>query len=405
MSHHRTAMLLCVFIAIALAFGAVAFSVYQSLQHTRLLSERSEMINQAYGRCFAATSLLDREILSQEKNITLLSGLLARTLSSWTAHEENLYFRLYDRNDRLSMPGDAIYSPGYQGMVSFSAGMCKAIPGLDPRDVQVKIQQLSSLVFTMREIILGSGSELNFFDEDEQVRFQKAIREGLAVKSIYIGLKEGIQFGFPWRDIYKDSFDPRKRPWYLRGKDSRRPVWGHPYIGLDYQMGLCLPCSMRIQDEKGQFYGVVGLDLTFNKVADILHNSGNTGYYVLDSALIDSQGRIIASSAKKKRNKQFNQKSDPGKNSEVVMEYFAVPKIRHGILERKFGILSDYEKGRGEVIYLFAQMKTLNWICVQKIDFYAYRDYFRRNQLMREAAWRSSKDRINKPGPGSRLRN
>ena len=390
MTHHRTTMLISIFILLAVALGAVTYSVYQTLEQTRLMGERSEMINRAYGRCFSATSMLDREILAQEKNITLLAGLASRALSSWTVNDEIPRFKLYDEKGHLPAPEDVVYSPGYMSPVSFTDGMCKVIPGLKPEEVQLRIQQVSSLIFTMRETVLNSGTELTFFEESEQVRLRKAIQERLPVKSIYIGLEDGMQFGYPWRDIYRESFDPRKRPWYRRGKTARRPVWGKPYIGSDYQMGLCLPCSMRIQDERGKLYGVVGLDLTFDKVASLLRSNGNAGYYVLDSALIDSRGRIIASAGPKKRKMKWNP-AEPEKNAEITMEYFAVPKIRHGILNRKFGILSDYEKGRGEVLYLFAQMKTLNWFCVQKIDFDAYRLYFRRNKLMQKAVESSRK--------------
>ena len=377
-------MLLGMLTALAVTLGTVAFSVYRNLQHTREMSERSEMTNRAYGQCFAATSLLDREILAQEKNLSLLSGLAARMLSSWTVQDEKKRFLEYDSSNRLPVPADAVFSPWYQDKVSFSVGMCKTAPGVNPEEVSLRLQQISPLVYTMRETILESGTELASDSESKEKRQETALRSGRPVKSIYIGLKEGILFGYPWRDIYDRSFDPRKRPWYVRGKDAERPTWGKPYIGADYQMGLCLPCSMRVCDEKGNFYGVAGLELTFNKTAEILHHSGNTGYYVLDSALIDTQGRIIASSAEKRRNQKF-EKAQSVKNTEVLTKYFATPKIRRAILARKFGVLSDYEPGRGEVLYVFSQMKTLDWICVQKLDFEGYRLYFRRRRQIRQA--------------------
>ena len=383
MSHHRLVMMVIFFAAIALALGAVTYSVYQSLERTRMQNERNEMINQAYGKSFAAASLLDREILAQEKNLHLLAGLAARTLSSWTVHDDKIRFQMYDRSGVLPVPADAVYSPWYNDKISFSEGACKPNPGLKKEEVQLRMQQLSPLIYTMREIILESGSELSFMNSRNPDRFRTAIQDGLPVKSIYIGLEEGIQFGFPWRDIYQKRFDPRKRPWYIRGRNSDRPVWGKPYVGSDYHMGLCLPCSVRIQDERGRFFGVTGLDLTFNKVADIFHHTGNTGFFVLDSALIDIHGRIIASSEKKKRRQKFSQQ-DSENNAEISMDFYARPKIRKAILERKFGIFFDFESGRGEVMYLFAQMKTLNWIFVQKIDFEAYRIFFRRNQLIQK---------------------
>lgn len=383
MSHHRMVMMLIIFTAVALALGTVTYSVYRNLKQTRLLGERSEMINHAYGKCFAAASLLDREILTQEKNLHLLAGLAARMLSSWTVHDDKIRFQIYDRDGRLPVPSDTVFSPWYKDKVSFSEGVCRPVPGLDPGEVKLRVQQLSPLVYTMCEIILESGMELSSLPTRNSDRYKVAVQNGQPVKSIYIGLKEGIQFGFPWRDIYQKGFDPRKRPWYLRGSNSDRPVWGKPYVGSDYHMGLCLPCSVRIQDEAGRFFGVAGMDLTFNKVADILHHTGNVGYFVLDSALIDSRGQIIASSEKKKRQAAYS-RQDSEKNAEVSMAFFATPKIRRTILEQKFGFFSDFESGRGEVLYLCAQMKTLNWIFVQKIDFEAYRIYFRRHQLMKK---------------------
>ena len=73
------------------------------------------------------------------------------------------------------------------------------------------------------------------------------------------------------------------------------------------------------------------------------------------------------------------------------MELFSTPKIRYEILKQKYGIIADFEPGRGEVIYLFSQMKTLNWICVQKIDFYAYQGFFRKSKLMEKAMTVSSR--------------
>ena len=391
MTHHRTTMLVSAMLALAVGLGAVAFSVYRTLQHTRLMSERNEMINQAFGKCFAATSLLDREILAQEKNINLLALLVSRSLSGKGGQNEKSLFRLYGPDNRLPAPQDAVYSSWYQTKVSFSEGVCRAVPGIDPKFINLKILQLSPMVPIMRETILDSSSKLSFLFQNETDRFQQALQEGHPVKSIYIGLKEGIQFGFPWREIYKPGFDPRKRPWYIRGKDAVRPVWGMPYVGSDYRMGLCLPCSMRIQDERGSFYGVAGLDLTFDKVVEILQKSGNIGFYVLDSALITNRGRIVASSEKKKRTGHFSRR-EAETNQEAAMELFATPKIRHAILKQKYGLVSDFEPGRGEVIYLFSQMKTLNWFCVQKIDFYAYQSFFRKNKLMERAMSVSGSD-------------
>ena len=381
---HRTLMLIIVLAMLTAALGTVAFTVYRNLEQTRLTSERNEMINRAFGKCFAAAAMLDRTVLSQEKEIAMLANLIAQRLSSRSVfHHENL-FSLYGEDGTLAVPDDAVFAPAYQTKVSFSRGMCKALPGVDPKTVGSIMRQLSPVLGIMHSAILASGGDLMVYGETREEKKERAVKQGLPVKSFYVGLAQGIQLGYPWRDIYGGSFDPRKRPWYLRGIGSASPVWGKPYVGSDYQVGLSLPCSMQISDEQGKVYGVVGMDLNFNTLSRILRSSGNTGGFVRESVLIDSKGIVLASSASS-RNRKYQQ-SESKDNSEVNLKPFEQPSIRHRILSRKFGFFFIDDPVNGETLYLFAQMKSIDWFYVEKIDFDVYRRYFRQQHLMQSSA-------------------
>ena len=152
---------------------------------------------------------------------------------------------------------------------------------------------------------------------------------------------------------------------------------------LSYNI-LSLPCSMQICDDQGKVYGVVGMDLNFNTLTRVLRYSGNTGGFVRESALIDSQGIILASTAlRQKRNYRQSESVD---NSEVRLIPFEEPRIRQRILSRKYGFFFVQDPVHGEMLYLFAQMKSIDWIYVEKIDFDAYRRYFRQRKMMQTAA-------------------
>lgn len=381
--HHRTLMMFTFLLAILIAAISVSFIIYQSLQRARLASERADAINIAYSKCMSAAGTLDRMVLNQEKNLSLLSAHVVNLLKIRNKNEP-LRFTIYDAKGETRTPSDAVFSEYYRDKVSFSEGICKFAPDVNPAFGTEMAHILSPLVGKMRVCILESRPGVHLSPQNREELLEEALTEGMPTKSVYVGLKGGIQFSYPWRNAFSEEFDPRTRPWYIRGKFSSVPVWGKPYIGSDYLVGLSLPCSMQICDEEGNFYGVTGLDISFNKFAKSLLNTGNVGHFVIESALIDVDGRIIVSSNSEFLKNDFDW-SQHKQGGEMQMKFFATPKIRRTILNTKYGIISVNEPPYGEVIYIYAQLKSLNWVCIQKIDYDIYLQVYRRRLLMQKA--------------------
>ena len=382
-SHHRTLMLFTFLLTILIAAISVSFIIYQHLQRAQLANERAEAINLAYSKCMAAASSLDRLILYQEKNLTVLAAHVVNLLKIRNV-KEPLRFTIYDADGNVRTPPDAVFSEYYRDKVSFSEGICKFAPDVNTIFGTEMARILSPLVGKMKLCILESEPGVHFSPQNRDELLEKALTEGMPAKSVYVGLKGGIQLSYPWRNAYSEDFDPRKRPWYIRGKFSAVPVWGKPYIGSDYLVGLSLPCSMQICDEEGNFYGVTGLDVSFNKFAKSLLNTGNIGHFVIESAIIDVDGRIIVSSNSEFLKNDFDW-SQHKQGGEMQMKFFSTPKIRRKILNTKYGIISVNEFPYGEVIYIYAQLKSLNWVCIQKINYNIYLQVYRRRLLMQKA--------------------
>ncbi|OQA80657.1 MAG: Serine/threonine-protein kinase PknD [Lentisphaerae bacterium ADurb.Bin242] len=382
-SHHRILMLFFFLLTTLIAAISVSVIIYQNLQRTRLAGERAEAVNFAYSKCITAASTLDRMILNQEKNLTLLAAHVVNLLKIRNP-KEPLRFTIYDAAGNVRTPSDAVFSEYYRDKVSFSEGICKFAPDVNTVYGTEMAHILSPLVDKMKLCILESEPGIHLAPQNRDDLLARALSEGMPTKSVYVGLKGGVQFSYPWRNAYSDDFDPRLRPWYVRGKFSTIPVWGKPYVGSDYLIGLSLPCSMQICDEDGNFYGVTGLDISFNKFAKSLLNTGNVGHFVIESALIDVDGRIIVSSNSEFLKTDFDL-SQYKQGGEMQMKFFATPKIRRTILNTKYGAISVNEPPYGEVIYLYAQMKSLNWVCIQRINYNIFLQVYRRRLLMEKA--------------------
>ena len=77
---------------------------------------------------------------------------------------------------------------------------------------------------------------------------------GLPMTWGYVALEDGAMFNYPGVGGFPDDYDPRKRPWYLLGKQNPPACWGKPYPDI---LGgkLLLSCVRPLQVD-GVFVGV-----------------------------------------------------------------------------------------------------------------------------------------------------
>lgn len=87
--------------------------------------------------------------------------------------------------------------------------------------------------------------------------------------SVYMGRENG-SFVRSHKRERPTRYDPRARPWYILAKEHpNRVMHTDPYSSLttpDINIGIV----KALVDEKGDFYGVVGIDVTLNNITDYL---------------------------------------------------------------------------------------------------------------------------------------
>ncbi len=101
---------------------------------------------------------------------------------------------------------------------------------------------------------------------------------------VYLGTKWG---GYTqWPDgLSTSKFDPRERPWYAPAFDNPDQVAiSSPYISaIDNSNNIIITASTAVKNESGEIVGVVGIDVSLEKLSQMIKDIkiGDTGYIFL----------------------------------------------------------------------------------------------------------------------------
>ena len=98
------------------------------------------------------------------------------------------------------------------------------------------------------------------------------------------------------KTVEDSGYDPRKRPWYIGAKETKKTFWTEPYIFFETkQPGITVAIPIFRPDGKTE--GVVAADITLKGLSDFLHNLGlqeSTFAFISDK-----KGKLIAFSGDK----------------------------------------------------------------------------------------------------------
>ncbi|AOX02117.1 hypothetical protein BJP34_24150 [Moorena producens PAL-8-15-08-1] len=92
--------------------------------------------------------------------------------------------------------------------------------------------------------------------------------------------------------LVSKAFYPRQRPWYISAVEAAKPTWGEIYNFSDGKLGISF--SAPVQDQAGNFHGVIVVDLILSLISDFLR-----GLTISPSGqvfLLEPSGELIASS-------------------------------------------------------------------------------------------------------------
>ena len=112
------------------------------------------------------------------------------------------------------------------------------------------------------------------------------------VNSVYMGRDNG-GFVRSHKRARSTKYDPRTRPWYLLARENPGKVMRTPPYASVTSSDVNIGTVKALLDEKGEVYGVVGIDITLAGLTDYIENVsvGHKGYMVL----LDKDGTFLAS--------------------------------------------------------------------------------------------------------------
>lgn len=113
------------------------------------------------------------------------------------------------------------------------------------------------------------------------------------VTAVYIATKDKKFIVHPFNPDLPKDFDPTGRPWYKEAMENNKTIWTTPYFDIGTK-SLVVSVVRPVYDEKNNFVGVAGTDISLKSLSTISQNSkiGKTGRIFI----IDDSGLTIAHS-------------------------------------------------------------------------------------------------------------
>ena len=162
------------------------------------------------------------------------------------------------------------------------------------------------------------------------------------VNSVYMGRENG-SFVRSHKRAIPSRYDPRDRPWYILAKENPGNVMitdAYPSLTTsDINIGIV----KALVDEKGLFYGVVGVDITLNNLTDYISNFKISP--VGKIFLTDRNGVVLAGEDKKMLFKKISDHS---------------PELFKLLMENRQGVASLNIQSKENYVY-YRTSTQQNW--------------------------------------------
>ncbi len=362
---HRYKLLLGFCVLWLLLFTTVtSFALYQDINNRRVNHRRDRLMSQIYSQGIYSCNQFDRLFKEYEYLLTNIAHEASILLTvSPKEPARRWWYTLQDGQDPRTAPPGFSYSPAYGRNISFD-NMLTVYPGApEPpsAEIAMNMRQFYPIYKTLRKAVVNSLLAIANVDKtriDDIIKYE--IKPPMSIA--FIGLENGFHAAYPFRTDYAPNYDTRERIWYKDAmKTPGQAAWGMPYVDTGEVRDIVISCSRTIDDADGKPIGAAGADIDLNSLLKFIRETGNIGSYVKNKFLVDKAGMVIADS-----NSNFN--AIRTSTGELKFQSFPATDIFPDMWLKKNGWLFHNENGKN-ILYLYLEIKTLNWLYVERIDF------------------------------------
>ena len=309
-------------------------------------------------------SLASKQAYKIDSYMTKLENLLADTAIRIESGEEGsspLGAVIYSSKDFdlvATRPNDTKDSAIFQKEVSVGSPVFKLSPTYTLSSTKGYLNYLYTFTKDFQNIFLRSEISADYRAYSTKSATEIISERALPVKSVYAAFTNGIFISYPGKGGYPVNYDAHERPWYKEAIKHKGLHWGEAYYDVN-DLGLVLPCTYTFKNKETGLTGVIALDVTLDFVIEkFMNKKGHDG--LLEAAIIDFEGKVIASTGYEDLNKK-----DAGLIDKTVeSELYSDKEVLAAILKGKEQVVKE-ENGQS-FVYQIAEIPSLKWHYLEK---------------------------------------
>jgi len=338
---HRQGMLLSVFGLLAAAAIGFTAMMWRHEQQAETARAREVLQRGLMEHAVQQGDRLQLELLQLQNELESLAAAATQLIQHGVPVENAQIYWAEDYLQAERRPPDLAMQVELGAVVSMQWAVWSAAPGVE----QASLNGLAERLYHLR----GYRNEL--LDATRRILGGGQYANGML--ELGMALEQGLLMRYPGRAI-DQSVDPRKSSWYLESKPRKDAHWGTPFV--DHDGGnIMLPLTSPMRDAGGNFIGALSMDMALDFMVRNLLPDDDASEQGHRSALLDGQGRVLAS--------KHLPKVDAQADGEVMLKPFGDPALRAAFTADDVGAVPTQTFGRPEIV-AFNRIHPVGWILV-----------------------------------------
>jgi serine/threonine-protein kinase len=352
---HKVTAAFVVLSLITVSLSLAIISLYKQKELIKESRKREMILSGTQSVVSKKAYSIDRLFLNLQNRLESFGNKIIYLLDNPQSKNSKIFSDL-EFAKKSSAPPGTVYSSLYKKKVNLNYPVFHAVDNkITPEDKQILASLGGAVEKNMKNDLFHSSPDESIHSTSMKKLEEKALNKGFPIRWLFVGFETGLFVSYPGKTGYPPQYDPRKRPWYKLGQKGRACQWGSPYLDIN-GLGVMLPGALSLYNDKDNFIGVAGMDVSFDFIKnDLLHSRENGAI----KYILDNKGNIVISSSEKNQNIV----TDKAGNKTLSLKLFPEADELKDILTKKSGLLETSDS-----ILIFAPIESLGWTYLEKYD-------------------------------------